>query len=190
MFTLVSVLLVLTRCTSQQQESGSQQETTGIQEEDQTTAQAQSEGTSQEQADAFDEVIEQYNLALGYFMKGNPEPVKQLISHQDDVTLANPLGPPVRGWEQVNEAIDRAASNLRDGEFLSAETIEKHVTPELAYIVEIERTKAKVGGSEDVAPIALRVTMIFRPEEGTWKLVHRHADPITTAQPAESVIQE
>jgi hypothetical protein len=35
-----------------------------------------------------------------------------------------------------------------------------------------------------------RVTMIFQPEEGTWKIVHRHADPITSAQPAESVIQE
>jgi ketosteroid isomerase-like protein len=54
----------------------------------------------------------------------------------------------------------------------------------------IERAKAKVGGREDIAPSALRVTMIFRPEEGTWKVVHRHADPITTPQPAESVLQE
>jgi hypothetical protein len=27
--------------------------------------------------------------------------------------------------------------------------------------------------------------MIFWPEEGTWKVVHRHADPITTPQPAD-----
>jgi ketosteroid isomerase-like protein len=65
----------------------------------------------------------------------------------------------------------------------------KHLTPELAYIVEVERFKAKVGGKEDISPLALRVTSIFRPEEGTWKVVHRHADPITTTQPAESVIQ-
>ena len=57
-------------------------------------------------------------------------------------------------------------------------------------MVEIERPKAKIGGSEDIMPFALRVTMIFRPEEGTWKIVHRHADPITTPQLAESVIQE
>jgi hypothetical protein len=31
--------------------------------------------------------------------------------------------------------------------------------------------------------------MIFRPEDGTWKVVHRHADPISTPQPAESLIQ-
>ena len=64
------------------------------------------------------------------------------------------------------------------------------MTPELAYVVRVERAKAKVGGREDIAPIALRVTMISRPEEGTWKVVHRQAEPITTAQTAESVIQE
>jgi ketosteroid isomerase-like protein len=64
------------------------------------------------------------------------------------------------------------------------------VIPELAYVVRVERARAKVGGREDIAPIDLRVTTIFRPKEGTWKVVHRHADPITTAQPAESVLQE
>jgi ketosteroid isomerase-like protein len=64
------------------------------------------------------------------------------------------------------------------------------VTPKLAYIVQIERAEAKVGAREDITPFALRTTMIFRPEDGEWKIVHRHADPITTPQPAESVIQE
>jgi ketosteroid isomerase-like protein len=61
-------------------------------------------------------------------------------------------------------------------------------------VVLMERMKAKVLGSEDASPsaarIALRVTMTFRPEDGTWKVVHRHADSIATPQPAESVIQE
>ncbi len=138
----------------------------------------------------FDEVVEQYHLALGEFVKGNPEPALLMFSHREDVTLANPLGPPVRGWEQVAAAGERAASQFREGEKGGFEVVAKYVTPELAYIVEIERNKAKVGGRQDVAPIALRVTTIFRPEDGTWKVVHRHADPITTAQPIESVIQK
>jgi ketosteroid isomerase-like protein len=104
-------------------------------------------------------------------------------------TLSNTFGPPVRGWEQAAATMERAASNYRDGEFVGSESVAKYVTPELAYIVEVERYQAKVGGREDVTQIALRVTTIFRPEEGTWKVVHRHADPITTPQPAESVIQ-
>jgi hypothetical protein len=63
------------------------------------------------------------------------------------------------------------------------------VTEDLGYVLEIERFQAKVAGREDVIPVALRVTSIFRLEDGAWKLLHRHADPITTAQPLESVIQ-
>jgi hypothetical protein len=85
--------------------------------------------------------------------------------------------------------MERAASQFRDGENVGYEIIEKYVTPELAYVVKLERHKAKVGGREDIAPTALRATMIFRPEGGTGKVVHRHLDPITTPQPAESVIQ-
>jgi ketosteroid isomerase-like protein len=140
--------------------------------------------------DDADQLIEQYHLALGEFVKGNPEPVKELFSHGEDVSLANPLGPPARGWEQVAQVIERAASNFRDGEMVAFEYVAKYVTSELAYAVWLERANVKMGGMEDFAPSTLRVTMVFRPEDGTWKVVHRHADPITTAQPAESVLEE
>ena len=138
----------------------------------------------------FDAVVEQYQRALGEFVKGNPEPGNMLWSHREDVTLANPLGPVVRGWEQVAVAGERAASQIRAGEIVGFEIVAKYVTAELAYLVQIEREKAKLGVRQDITPYALRVTMIFRPEDGTWKVVHRHADPITTAQPAESVLQQ
>jgi ketosteroid isomerase-like protein len=140
--------------------------------------------------DDFDEVLEQYHLAVDELLKGNPELVKKLWSYREDVTLANPFGPPMRGWEQVAKTTEHAASQVRDGELTSFETVAKYVTPELAYIVEIERPQARVGAREDIVPFALRATLIIRPEEGTWKVVHRHADPITTPQPAESMIQQ
>ena len=140
--------------------------------------------------DDVDKLIEQFHLVQGEVVKGNPEPALRLFSHRDDVTLANPLAPPVRGWERVAEVAERAASQFRDGEMVAFENLAKHVTPEFAYVVRVERARAKVGGSEEVAPLALRVTMIFRSEDGEWRIVHRHAAPITTAQPAESVIQQ
>lgn len=140
--------------------------------------------------DDLGEVVEQLHRALGEFMKGNPEPAKKLFSHREDVTLANPFGGVARGWEQVAATMDRAAAHYRDGDATSFETVAKCVTPDLAYLVQVERLKAKVDGGEDITPFALRVTMNFRPEDGVWKIVHRHADPITTAQAAESVIQK
>jgi hypothetical protein len=52
----------------------------------------------------LEQFIERYHRALDAFVQGDPEPVQQLFSRRDDVTLANPLGPAVRGWSQVAEA--------------------------------------------------------------------------------------
>ena len=137
----------------------------------------------------FNQVIEKYHLALGEFVKGTPGPAAAMFSHQEDVTLANPFGPVARGWKPVTETAALAAVRYRDGEVTSFDRVAKHVSTDLAYIVEVERYRAKIGGRDDMTPVALRVTSIFRLEDGIWKLVHRHADPITSIQPTESVIQ-
>lgn len=62
------------------------------------------------------QVMEQDHRALDAFVKRDPEPKKKLFSRRDDVTLANPLGPPARGWNQVEKTLERAASELREGE--------------------------------------------------------------------------
>jgi ketosteroid isomerase-like protein len=137
----------------------------------------------------LDVVIEQYHRAAAEFIKGDPEPYKLLFSQGNDVTLSNPFGPVGRGWAEVAGIMDRAASQYSDGEITRVENIAKYVTPELAYIVEVERFRTKIAGRGALSPVSLRTTSIFRREDGTWKIVHRHADSITTFRPAESVIE-
>jgi ketosteroid isomerase-like protein len=137
----------------------------------------------------LDDFVDQYHRALDEFFRGDPEPAKKLYSHREDASLANPFGPVAVGWEQVAETMERAASNYRNGGTTGFETLARYATPDLAYLVEVERFEAKVGGEEKMASGALRVTSILRPEGGGWKIVHRHADPITASRAAESVIQ-
>jgi len=85
--------------------------------------------------DDLDGVLEQFKRAGNEFVKGNPKPVQELFSHKEDVSLANPFGPPVRGWEQVAAAQDRGASVFRDGEIYDFETVAKYVTDKLACIL-------------------------------------------------------
>ncbi|MDQ0634073.1 ketosteroid isomerase-like protein [Arthrobacter pascens] len=136
-----------------------------------------------------DLAVEQYHRALNAFVTGDTAPQKKLFSRRDDVTLANPLGPPARGWSEVEETLERAVAQIREGEPCRFERITGYTAADLAYIVEIERTSAKLGGSDRVSPIALRVTTIFRLEDGQWKVAHRHADAVTSPRPVESVIQ-
>jgi ketosteroid isomerase-like protein len=137
----------------------------------------------------FEALIERYHEALGAIINGDPSGYKSIFSQRDDVTLGNPFGPFGRGRAEVEARLELAASMYSGGQTEEFETVSKLVTPELAYLVEVERCRAKVGDREEAAPVAVRVTSIFRPEDGVWKLVHRHADPITDFRPAESVIQ-
>jgi ketosteroid isomerase-like protein len=139
-------------------------------------------------AQQHDLPLEEYHRAGLEITNGNPEVYKALYSRSDDVTLANPFGPPVLGWSEVSATLDRAAKNYRDGEVIGFENVSIVITPELAYTVEIESYRARVGGAADIAPVAVRVTTVYRREHGAWKVMHRHADPITGSRPAESVI--
>jgi ketosteroid isomerase-like protein len=136
----------------------------------------------------LDSAIEESHAALAAILKGDPSGYKALFSDRDDVTLGNPFGPYARGRSKIEETVAGAASNYRDGEVTSVELVAKYVSDDLACVVEVERGRAKVGGAQGLAPLALRVTSLFRLERGAWKLVHRHADPITTPRPAVSVI--
>ena len=136
----------------------------------------------------LEQFIDEYHRGMDEFMRGSCEGVKPLFSKADDVTLANPFGPVVKGWDRVVDAMERAAQNYREGEAIGFDNVSAVVTAELAYLVEVERLRAKVGGREEASDLALRVTTILRLEQGTWKIVHRHADPITTTRPPESVL--
>ncbi len=129
------------------------------------------------------QVVELYHSALDAFGRGDPEPAKSLFSRRDDVTLANPFGPTVRGWQDVARALDYAAARFRDGEPTEVTTVAAYVTATLATIVAVERWRAKVAGRAGPTSFELRVTSTFRSEDGAWKLVHRHADPIATPHP-------
>ena len=141
-------------------------------------------------ADDLNQVIERYHQALDEFSRGNPDPVKDFYSTRDDVAIANPFFPLTSGHEQVVERLERSVQNFSDGEVGFQNVLKWVSSGELACIVELEEWRTKVGGREDVTPFTLRVTTLFRAEGGGWKVVHRHADPITTARPAESVIPE
>ena len=97
-----------------------------------------------------DELIERYQQALDEFMKGNPKPVQALFSHRDDASLANPYGPPVRGWDGIAKTTEHAASLRRDGRATGFDIVAKYVTAELAYVVQIEHLESKVGEREKI----------------------------------------
>src|SRR5262249_13765669 len=123
---------------------------------------------------SLDSAIEASHRAVAAIVKGDPSGYLGLYAEDEEVTLGNPFGPFVRGRQNVAARLAGADSNYRDGQITGIELIAKYVSGDLACIVEVESGRAKVGGGEELAPVAVRVTSVFRLGRGNWKLVHRH----------------
>jgi hypothetical protein len=74
------------------------------------------------------QTIEQDHEALNALVTGDPAPKKRMFSRRDDVTLANPLGPPVRGWSEVERTLDGVGAGFRDGDPHRFERISEFAT--------------------------------------------------------------
>ncbi len=109
-------------------------------------------------------------------LNGDSGPRKMLWSHKDPVSVLG-AAKTVSGWPEVESLFDWLASNFSNGALYELDVTAAGVSSDLGYVVGAEHSTASVGG-EAPAPIALRVTLIFRREDGEWKEVHRHADPI------------
>ena len=84
-----------------------------------------------------------------------------------------------RGWAEVKDRYDWAAPRfVASGATLQIEYLASGVSGDLAYTVAIERSASHVIGQSAPAQMPLRVTQLFRKEDGDWKLIHRQADPL------------
>ncbi len=125
----------------------------------------------------FDVAIGASHNALGAMARGDNRPTMALWSRRDDAVLANPLGPPVVGWANIDRESARVAGMFAgEADPLAFEEVVRVATPDLGYLVGFERSRVKRAGDGEIVPMALRVTTIFRREEDGWKLVLRFAD--------------
>ena len=113
---------------------------------------------------------------------GNADLRSAMWSHNDPVTLFGAVVTK-RGWAEIGRAFDWLASNFSNCESFEYEVLAADVSGDLAYIAGIEHTTASVGGAPP-APYSLRVTTVLRREDGEWKVVHRHGDPVPDSDSA------
>jgi ketosteroid isomerase-like protein len=145
-----------------------------------------------EQAEAeFRAFLERFQDGNNRFINGDASLWKENASQRDDVTLFGGWGGHRRGWGDVGSHYDRVVSRFEPGgASMRVELLAMQVSGDLAYTVSIERGEVKVQGTPTAAPMALRVTNVFRRESGLWRLVHHHSDPLTSLTPPSSVLQQ
>jgi ketosteroid isomerase-like protein len=125
----------------------------------------------------FQAFLAERAAATAAFFNGDPEPWKAMASQTPVITMFGGFGGYEQGWEAVSDRYTWAAAANAEGQ-VAVELIACHVAGDFAYAVAIERGQVRAAGEADFAPKALRVTEIFRKEDGAWRLLHRHADPL------------
>jgi ketosteroid isomerase-like protein len=133
--------------------------------------------------------LRQWEEAQSHFINGDPTMWKQNASHRDDATVLGAFGGYEKGWNEVGPRYDWASSQFKgSGAKIKVEYLNMSLSGDLAFTVAIERQEeVRLGDQAKPAPRALRVTQIFRKEGGTWKLLHRHADPLVEKKAPSTV---
>ncbi len=119
-------------------------------------------------------------------INGDAEPRLAMTSTQDPVTVFGAKVPLRSGWDEVSETLRWLAARWSDSTDYRFEVVTAGISGDLAYLVGFEHIANSVVGVP-VEPYTLRVTHIFRRENGEWKIAHRHADyvPIDQTLPSE-----
>jgi ketosteroid isomerase-like protein len=111
---------------------------------------------------------------------GDPEPRLAMWSTNDPVTLLGAVQS-ASGWDEVSRLFHWLGSGFSDCTAYRFELLAAGVSGDLAYTVGYEHTTAAWDGTP-LDPYTLRVTHVYRREDGEWRIVHRHADSLRNGQ--------
>ena len=126
---------------------------------------------------AVKEADDRFFSALAAMFTGDVTPMEDLWSHADDVIYMGPV-PELfhKGWKAIDEDWLQQGKMKLGG---SIEVLERRITVggELAVVHTLVKTKGQ--DPEDTADqFTIRGTNVFRKEDGAWKLIAHHSDPL------------
>jgi len=135
--------------------------------------------------------LESFEEGTRRFMNGDSGLWMANASRRADAMIMGAWGAYEKGWPEVQHRYQWAAARFHDsGATLTVEYLSSFQSGDLAFTTAIERAGVKIAGRDKAAAMALRVTHVFRKEDGTWKLVLRHADPLVAKTAPETVLEK
>ena len=128
---------------------------------------------------SFRAFLAEWEAAQARLLEGDPVQWKRMSSQGEDATIMGAFGGYEKGWKEVGPRYDWAAAQYRERKAsVKTEYLSVVVSGDLAFTVAVERQDEARPGGQGPAGRELRATQVFRREGGSWKLLHRHADPL------------
>jgi ketosteroid isomerase-like protein len=139
----------------------------------------------------FTEFLPRFELGVERFLNGDATLWKSNVSQESDGTIMGAWGDYEKSWAELEPRYDWAAARFeQSGAQVQFQYLSSGVSGELAFTVAIERSTVRLVGQKEPAAMSLRVTHLFRKEQGEWKLLHRHADPLMSKTAPATVLRD
>ena len=126
--------------------------------------------------EAVREADDRFFAALNDLFAGSTEPMDALWSEREDVVYMGPDGVCLVGWPAIRADWERQAEMKLGGEL---EARERYFTigSEIAVVHHTARG-ANVDADGNAEEVSIRGTNVFRMENGAWKMIAHHSDPL------------
>lgn len=125
----------------------------------------------------FEQFLERCIDGLKHQVSGHSGPFLEVWSHSDDVAILGAVGSHAEGWDNVRRHL-LGASQALDWTSLAVERLLTVRTGDLAVTVMLEHMARD--GDEEPRARTLRATQAYRRDDGEWRLIHRHANLVST----------
>src|SRR5690349_10273945 len=124
----------------------------------------------------FEQFMQRRDEAARAYVRGDAAPLGRMVARSSPATFFAPMGGYVQGADAVSARYRRDAEAFERDSDSQFEILHMAASDGIAYWTGFQRASARMRGRAEPVPFNLRVTELFRREDGEWKLIHRHAD--------------
>jgi ketosteroid isomerase-like protein len=126
--------------------------------------------------DGFKSFMENRKKAALAYVNGDGRPLAGILASSSPASFFSPMGDVVEGAPDVAQRYEKDTSAFASGSTTELEILHSDASDDIGYWAGYQVATVFMQGNPEPIPMKLRVTEIFRRENGGWKLIHRHAD--------------
>lgn len=128
------------------------------------------------ESNAFHEFLKRRAAIATDYVNGREDSLAAIVTHRDPASFYSPRGDHQVGAEAIARRYAKDARNFRGPSTSRLEILQSEASGRLAFWTGLQHAEVRMAGKDDTVAMTLRVTEVFRLEDGEWALVHRHAD--------------